>query len=99
MSIRGFACLAFAFAFALVLGCVDHTRGTKSDDQGQVPVEQRPSWTAEACEAVGRVVGDIGDGRVHRPDFRCEDGRQPVASVPLGIEGAVCCVPGDGRGL
>lgn len=56
------------------------------------PSAERPSLSAAECEARGgRVVGDIGDGRTHRPDYRCDDGQEPIADVPLGIEGAVCC--------
>lgn len=52
----------------------------------------RPEMTAEACEeAGGTVVGDIGDGAVHRPEYRCENGESPIGRVPSGIEGAVCC--------
>lgn len=58
----------------------------------------RPALTAEACAASGgKVVGDIGSGAVHQPDFRCPSGAAPSGSVvtpegrPWGIEGAVCC--------
>lgn len=52
----------------------------------------RPTLTAAECEARGgTVVGDIGDGAVHRSDYRCPNGHPPVATVPLGIEGSVCC--------
>ena len=51
----------------------------------------RPEMSAEECEARGTVVGDPGDGSVHRPEFRCPDGREPIGTVPSGIEGAVCC--------
>ena len=55
----------------------------------------RETWTAEECESQGgEVVGDIGDGAVHRPDFVCPSGEMPLAEVPLGVEGAVCCPPG-----
>ena len=56
------------------------------------PSAERPSMSAAECEAQGgAVVGDIGDGRIHRPDYRCEDGQAPIADVPLGVEGSVCC--------
>jgi hypothetical protein len=54
--------------------------------------------TAAACEAQsGQVVGDIGDGAVHRPDYRCPSGSPPLGAIvadpggPVAIEGAVCC--------
>ncbi len=64
------------------------------------PDGNKPSLTAAACEAQGgKVVGDIGDGAIHQPDYRCPDsGEAPIASVaaagdggPVAIEGAVCC--------
>jgi hypothetical protein len=58
----------------------------------------RPQLTAEACEAGGgMVVGDIGDGAIHRPDYRCPSGAAPSGSIraaeggPIAIEGSVCC--------
>jgi hypothetical protein len=63
-------------------------------------VEERPGLTAQACEAEGgQVVGDIGDGAIHRPDYRCPDsGEAPLGSIvadpsgPVAVEGAVCCM-------
>jgi hypothetical protein len=59
---------------------------------------ERPALTAEACAATGgKVVGDIGNGAVHHPDYRCPSGAAPSGSIvtaegrPWGIEGAVCC--------
>jgi hypothetical protein len=58
---------------------------------GEEPAD-RPEMSVEACEgAGGTVVGDIGDGAVHRPEYRCADGQEPMGRVPSGIEGAVCC--------
>ncbi|HEY6560163.1 MAG TPA: hypothetical protein VI072_22920 [Polyangiaceae bacterium] len=62
------------------------------------PSPARPELTAEACEAGGgKVVGDIGDGAIHRPDYRCEGGAAPTGTIrapaggPMGVEGSVCC--------
>jgi hypothetical protein len=63
------------------------------------PAEERPGLTAAACEEQGgQVVGDIGDGAIHQPDYRCPDsGEAPIGSIvadpggPVAIEGAVCC--------
>src|SRR5688500_12057714 len=59
---------------------------------------QRPELTAEACEASGgAVVGDIGDGAIHRADYRCPSGSEPSGTIrasqgaPIGVEGSVCC--------
>ena len=58
----------------------------------------RPSMSAEECKAKGgTVVGDIGDGAIHRPDYKCASGGAPIGNVtppdggPIPIEGAVCC--------
>lgn len=55
--------------------------------------------TAARCEAAGgKVVGDIGDGATHRPDYKCESGKAPLGSIvgddgkAVGIEGSVCCL-------
>ena len=55
--------------------------------------------TADQCTAAGgEVVGDIGDGAIHRPDYRCPtSGEPPLGPIqsepgqPVAIEGAVCC--------
>ena len=57
------------------------------------------SLTAQQCqEAGGEVVVDIGDGAIHRPDYRCaKSGNPPLGPIaaspgqPQAIEGAVCC--------
>lgn len=58
----------------------------------------RPELTAQACEASGgTVVGDIGDGAIHRDDYVCPSGKAPSGSIrapeggPIAIEGSVCC--------
>ena len=68
------------------------TPGAPSDDT------QRPSITAAACEANhGTVVGDIGDGAIHRAEYRCVNGAKPTANIssaeagPVAVEGSVCC--------
>lgn len=66
-------------------------------DTDEAPAE-RPSLTAEECsDGGGEVIGDIGDGAIHRPDYVCASGSKPTASVrapeggPVAIEGQVCC--------
>lgn len=58
----------------------------------------RKSLSADACAAQGgAVVGDIGDGATHRPNYVCASGKPPLGNIvtaegePIGIEGAVCC--------
>lgn len=59
---------------------------------------ERAALSTAECEAKGgRVVGDIGDGAIHRPDYLCEGGQPPLGGIqpgegePVAIEGAVCC--------
>ena len=62
-------------------------------------VGAKPALTAAECAGKGgEVVGDIGDGAVHRPDYRCAaTGEPPLGAIaadpsgPVAIEGAVCC--------
>jgi hypothetical protein len=58
----------------------------------------RPTLSAADCEAQGgQSVGDIGDGAIHRADYRCEGGEAPLGDIvagegePVAVEGAVCC--------
>jgi hypothetical protein len=58
----------------------------------------RPQLTSAECEAQGgKVVGDIGDGAIHRPDYTCESGSPPIGTItpdpggPVAVEGSVCC--------
>ncbi len=58
----------------------------------QHPTADRPTFTVEQCEDEGgTIVGDPGDGSVHREDYRCENGEPPIARIDSGIEGSVCC--------
>ena len=59
---------------------------------------ERATLSTAECEAQGgQVVGDIGDGAIHRPEYRCEGGQPPLGSIlpgegePVAIEGSVCC--------
>ncbi len=69
---------------------------TPAGDEGKA---ERPALSAADCEAQGgKVVGDIGDGAIHKPDYKCEgSGEAPIGSIapdpggPTAIEGAVCC--------
>lgn len=71
-------------------------------DAGGIPLddsEDRPLMTrAECTNAGGQVIGDIGDGAIHRPEYRCESGEPPIARItylegePIAAEGEVCCL-------
>jgi len=59
----------------------------------------RPLMTRAECSmAGGSIIGDIGDGAIHRPEYRCESGEPPIARItylegePIAIEGEVCCL-------
>ncbi len=54
--------------------------------------------SVEECDAAGgRVVGDIGDGRVYRSGYLCDNGEAPLGTIsyrdgePIATDGAVCC--------
>lgn len=71
---------------------------TDSAAEPSAPPSERPQLTAEECTASGgSVVGDIGDGAIHRPDYRCPSGAAPSGSIqspsdgPVAVEGSVCC--------
>jgi len=66
---------------------------------GGEPGNQRTLITqAECATAGGSIVGDIGNGAIHRPEYRCESGQPPIAGIrflegePIPTEGAVCCL-------
>jgi hypothetical protein len=87
----------------LMTGCANKTGDTTkppptSDSQPPAPTSERPALTTAECEAKGgTVVGDIGDGAIHRPDYTCASGQPPIGSItpaeggPIAIEGSVCC--------
>ena len=54
--------------------------------------------TSDECEEKGgQEIGDIGDGAIHQPGYRCPtNGQPPLGGIfnpggPIAIEGAVCC--------
>ena len=87
----------------VVLGFVLLAACSKSPSSPATPDpadgNERPELTAATCEAQGgKVVGDIGDGAIHQPEYRCPDsGEAPIGSIiaepggPIAVEGAVCC--------
>lgn len=88
----------------LLIGCGASQTPAESTPE-QAPAEEapaeganRPAITAEACETSGgSVVGDIGDGVIHKPDYRCPNGAEPSGNIsaaeggPVAVEGSVCC--------
>lgn len=88
----------------LLVGCSKKT-GEEPESSTPItvptPAEDEPkgsSLSRAECEAKGaKVVGDIGDGAIHRPDYVCESGKPPLGSIrpaegePIATEGEVCC--------
>jgi hypothetical protein len=71
---------------------------TEADPAPSSTPEPASGVTAEECEAAGgTVVGDIGDGAIHRPDYVCASGAKPTGPIrakegaPIAVEGSVCC--------
>jgi hypothetical protein len=86
----------------LMTGCAKQAGDAKpppsSENQPPAPVSERPALTTAECEAKnGQIVGDIGDGAIHRPDYTCANGQPPLGSItpaeggPVATEGSVCC--------
>ncbi|HEY0134442.1 MAG TPA: hypothetical protein VGB85_10190 [Nannocystis sp.] len=106
-------CLSLMTMIGLLMtGCANKSAGDSQGDAvppaaGEQPASEQPAGSTDAerpplttaeCEAKsGRVVGDIGDGAIHRPDYTCEGGQKPLGTIkpgegePVAIEGSVCC--------
>jgi hypothetical protein len=99
---------AILFSCATLLGCGSKQSPPAESPATEAPAEptadataapaERPKLTADECTASGgSVVGDIGDGAIHRPDYRCPSGAEPSGSIqsaadePVAVEGSVCC--------
>lgn len=94
---------ASVLGLLLVAGCASKTgtdpTGGSAPPSPPAPADAgRPSMTSAECEAKGgQVVGDIGDGAIHRPDYTCEGGQPPLGNIrpgegePIAVEGSVCC--------
>jgi hypothetical protein len=102
--------IALCGALVLTAGCPT-PKGEESTANPVTPAEPstpetapeptRESLTSAECQAKGgTVVGDIGDGAIHRPDYRCESGQPPLGTIqaeagePVAVEGSVCCPAG-----
>jgi hypothetical protein len=88
------------WAIAVVLaGCAaaqQPPQGPATDNAEGTP--EHKALTQAQCEAqAGGVVGDIGDGATHRPDYLCPNGKPPLGDIvpsaggPIASEGSVCC--------
>lgn len=82
----------------LAAGCSKKGSEGSTPPASTPPTTERPALTSAACqEKGGTVVGDIGDGAIHRPDYVCASGQPPIGTIraaegePVAIEGSVCC--------
>lgn len=90
--------LALPLAVLLLGSCTKKGAESSTPPDAPPPAGERPSLTGAECQAKGgAVVGDIGDGAIHRPDYLCEGGQKPLGTIraaegePTAVEGAVCC--------
>ena len=70
--------------------------------ESELPVNELPVREiisqAQCQSQGGSIVGDIGNGAIFTPEFRCPSGQPPIANIgfsdgePTPVEGAVCCV-------
>lgn len=92
--------IRWVIAVAVAAGC-GHSppspQAPMTGDEAKAAPE-RKAIAQDQCEAQGgSVVGDIGDGATHRPDYLCASGKPPLGNIapaaggPVAIEGAVCC--------
>ena len=71
---------------------------TETPGSGDLTVSSPPMSRAQCGLIGGTVIGDIGNGAIHRADYRCESGQPPTARItylegePIASEGEVCCV-------
>jgi hypothetical protein len=91
--------ISIFFLFALS-ACTPKSQSLESAvDQSTIEsISKRILITRSQCLALDGVeVGDIGDGRIHRPDYLCENQRPPLGTIraesgePIATEGSVCC--------
>jgi hypothetical protein len=82
------------WAFPLVLACCAAPQPPPQEPS----TPERKALTQAQCEAqAGYVLGDIGDGATHRPDYLCPTGKPPLGDIvppaggPIAVEGSVCC--------
>jgi predicted small lipoprotein YifL len=96
---HAFASLLVAVALATAACGSKQSPPAATPGPANAQPQQGSPLTAESCTAAGgEVVGDIGDGAIHRPEYRCPNsGQPPLGPIapepgePIAIEGAVCC--------
>lgn len=98
MRIETFSWVLLAFTAACASAPTTPSQSSPLEGAPQTGGPERPKLTQAQCEAQGGgVVGDIGDGATHRPDYMCPSGKPPLGNVmppeggPIAVEGSVCC--------
>ena len=90
---------ALAITLLLLSACAGQHADKPAPGPGPAATPAATELTAKDCEAQGHtVVGDIGDGAIHHPEYLCpQTGAPPIATIvaepggPIGVEGSVCC--------
>jgi hypothetical protein len=90
-----------ALAFTIALTACGSSKPAPAPEPPAAGHEQGSdtSLTAQQCtDQGGEVIGDIGDGATHQPDYKCaKTGLPPIghivaeAGAPMAVEGGVCC--------
>jgi hypothetical protein len=82
----------------VIAGALAGCTASPPPPQGPSATPDPGALTQAQCEAQrGQVVGDIGDGATHRPDYVCPNGKPPLGGIappaggPIATEGSVCC--------
>ena len=79
--------------------CQSNLEPNSSESPSEFPkIAEREKMSPTVCkERGGEIIGDLGDGRIHRADFICANGQPPLGIIEfpkegqIAIEGAVCC--------
>lgn len=81
----------------LTLAACTSNKSNNPESPGLGSAHSIQMTTNECAQAQGVVVGDIGDGRIHRQGYLCENGEVPLGTIvfinsdAIPVEGAVCC--------
>lgn len=93
------ALMSLALIVLFIKACANNSTVTKTTDDAKKSQPLYPLMSAKECSDVGgELVGDIGDGRIHKADYLCNNGTAPIGTIytqdePVMTEGAVCCGP------
>ena len=96
--------MRFIFILMILNLCACSTQGHHDRiSQPELPglgLKHGSQMTYQECiQANGVVVGDIGNGQIHHPDYLCNNGEVPLGTIvpamdeAVPTEGSVCCRP------